>query len=67
MTVYDYCTGCGTPISENEPYWSVQYSHESFDGSNIKEAMAVAQFCEQCARSRDVDTIQIPTKSTHKR
>ena len=69
MTVYDHCTGCGKPIRENEPYWGVQYSYESFDGSsiNIKEAVAVAQFCEQCARDRDFANIQVPTKSTNKR
>jgi hypothetical protein len=65
--MYEQCSNCHAPISTNQQYWSLQYAIEIFDGHavQVRDAVAVAYFCEHCASERDFDHIQVPLKQHH--
>jgi hypothetical protein len=62
--MHEQCANCHAPIAENQPYWSVQYARELFDGRAVQilDAVAVHYFCEQCASERDFEHVQVPSR-----
>ena len=58
------CLGCGKPILEGEPMWTVDVKYEMLDRGVISVMCSeIARvFCEACAARRDFSRIVVPVK-----
>ncbi len=59
------CYECKAIINSSETFWSVNVHLESLRDrmTKVSKATAVAVYCDDCARQRDLDHIYVPLKA----